>query len=96
MDGFTFYYGTNNRDPAGEEISVYFFDGTTGNGGKGVAEAGFVAQVVEERLADSIDRIDDDERGAARPRALCRNAAIHRLDLDHEISGKVRQVLKFP
>lgn len=42
IDGFTFFYGTNNRDPAGEDISVYFFDSCTGWGNRGVQEAGFL------------------------------------------------------
>lgn len=42
VDGFTFYYGTTNVDPAGEDMAVYYFDSCTGWGNMGVQEAGFV------------------------------------------------------
>jgi hypothetical protein len=42
IDGFTFIYGSNNMDPAGETWAVDFFEGCTGWGSLGVPEAGFV------------------------------------------------------
>jgi len=42
VDGFTFYYGTNNLDPAGEDYAIFFFDSCTGWGNLGVQEAGFL------------------------------------------------------
>jgi hypothetical protein len=41
IDGFTFVYGTNRTDPAGEQFAVTFFDQTTGTGNKGIARAEF-------------------------------------------------------
>jgi hypothetical protein len=41
IDGFTFVYGTNSTDPAGEQFAVTFFDQTTGWGNKGIARAEF-------------------------------------------------------
>ncbi len=41
VDGFTFFYGTNSRDPLGEEFAIYYFDQCTGWGNMGVQEAGF-------------------------------------------------------
>jgi len=42
IDGFTFSYGTNNMDPAGEDIAIHYFDSCTGWGNKGVEEAVFL------------------------------------------------------
>jgi len=42
IDGFTFSYGSNNRDPAGETFSVYYFDTCTGWGNLGVQQAAFL------------------------------------------------------
>ncbi len=42
VDGFTFSYGSNNMDPAGESFAVYYFDSCTGWGNLGVLEAGFL------------------------------------------------------
>jgi hypothetical protein len=41
IDGFKFYYGTNNMDPIGEDFTIFYFDSTTGYGNIGVQEAGF-------------------------------------------------------
>jgi len=41
IDGFTFTYGTNNMDPAGESFAISFFDSCTGWGNLGIQEAGF-------------------------------------------------------
>jgi len=41
IDGFKFKYGTNNMDPAGESIAVYYFDAATGWGNLGLQQAGF-------------------------------------------------------
>jgi len=42
VDGFTFSYGTNNLDPAGDEYAICFYDSCTGWGsGLGTQEAGF-------------------------------------------------------
>jgi len=41
IDGFTFAYGTNNRDPAGDDFAVYYYDSCTGWGNLGVHEAAF-------------------------------------------------------
>ncbi len=42
IDGFTFTYGSNNMDPAGESFAIYYHDSCTGWGKLGVVEAGFV------------------------------------------------------
>jgi len=42
IDGFTFTYGTNNWDPAGESFAISFFDSCTGWGNLGIQEAGFL------------------------------------------------------
>ncbi len=39
IDGFTFSYGTNNMDSAGESFGVYFFDSCTGWGNLGCLES---------------------------------------------------------
>jgi len=44
IDGFTFAYGTNNRDPAGDAFAVYYYDSCTGWGNLGVHEAAFFFQ----------------------------------------------------
>jgi hypothetical protein len=41
IDGFTFTYATNNQDPAGEDIFLYFTDSCTGWGNYGVQESAF-------------------------------------------------------
>jgi len=41
IDGFTFSYGTNNLDPAGESFELRYLDSCTGWGGLGVEEARF-------------------------------------------------------
>ncbi len=42
VDGFTFVYGTNNIDPAGEDWIVGFYDSCTGWGNMGVPESMFL------------------------------------------------------
>lgn len=42
VNGFTLSYGTNNMDPAGETMAVYYFDACTGWGNLGLQEAGFL------------------------------------------------------
>ncbi len=42
IDGFSFSYGENNLDPAGESFAVYFFDSCTGWGNLGVEESAFL------------------------------------------------------
>ena len=42
LDGFTFSYGTNNRDFFGESFITYFFDSCTGWGNMGCHEASFI------------------------------------------------------
>jgi len=41
IDGFSFKYGTNNMDPAGESIAMYYYDRCTGWGNLGVQESAF-------------------------------------------------------
>jgi len=42
VDGFSFSYGTNNMDQAGEDIIVYFFDNCVGWGDIGYMEGSFL------------------------------------------------------
>lgn len=42
VNGFSFSYGTNNMDPAGEDLSVYFFDNCVGWGNIGCLEGSFL------------------------------------------------------
>jgi hypothetical protein len=42
VDGFSFAYATNNMDPAGDDIALFYFDDCTGWGNLGVQVAAFL------------------------------------------------------